>query len=133
MVRASLFCLGFALTACSESVPLAPSMIDTEGGVYALHITPSTDAPTAGTDFSLDLMLHDAADDSLVSGATVEVEPFMPEHGHGVSDEPVVTETETAGMYMATWQYTMPGTWEVTVHVMGEPGHDHAVFGYEVE
>lgn len=53
-----------------------------------------------------------------LDGATVDVKPFMPDHGHGTTVNEVVTPTGTAGEYEATpinlW---MPGYWEVEIDV----------------
>lgn len=51
-------------------------------------------------------------------GGALEVEPFMPEHGHGPSDPPVVEE-RGAGEWTATWTFPMAGSWDVTLRVGG--------------
>ena len=62
----------------------------------------------------------------------VQVEPWMPEHGHGVNEPPVVT-VASDGTFVAEWSYSMPGLWEVTIEIEGEPGVDAAVVAYDVE
>jgi hypothetical protein len=50
-----------------------------------------------------------------VTGATLQVVPFMTTHGHGSSENPVVTENG-AGSYTAQRvTFTMSGTWRVTL------------------
>ena len=66
-----------------------------------------------------------------VAGATLEVVPFMPDHRHGTSVVPVVTEsTTTIGEYAADpvnlW---MPGLWQTTVRTTTAPA-DFVVFAF---
>ena len=64
-----------------------------------------------------------------VDGATLEVTPFMPDHGHGTSINAVVTPSGSNGEYDVTpvnmW---MPGYWEVTVDIDDQGTADSAVF-----
>lgn len=54
---------------------------------------------------------------------TPSVEPWMPEHGHGVAAPPVVEELG-GGVYVATWTWSMSGAWEV---LLDADGHEGAV------
>lgn len=113
--------LPLALIACgtgSENAvdPGAASAgVLTDGGLYRLTLTPEPDPPVAG-DAALTILVEDPDDGAPIEGAAVEVEPWMPSMGHGVSDPPVIAE-EGAGVYRATWEYSMPGTWEVVVTI----------------
>jgi hypothetical protein len=70
-----------------------------------------------------------------VTGASLTVTPFMPDHQHGPGDvKPTVMELATPGQYQIsdinTW---MPGYWEITIDatVPGTtPVEDNAVFKF---
>ncbi|MCK6502651.1 FixH family protein [Myxococcota bacterium] len=102
----------------------------TDQGLYALLVSYTPDPPVAG-DTTLTVEIHDAATDELLTGSTLTVTPWMPDHGHGISDPPDVVED--AGVYTVTFAYSMPGTWELTFDVDGSLGVDSAVLTVEVE
>ncbi len=54
--------------------------------------------------------------DTLLEGCTIEVEPWMPDHGHGSTD---ISSTEIgAGQYSLTpVEFVMPGYWEVALSI----------------
>lgn len=70
-----------------------------------------------------------------VTGASLIVSPFMPDHQHGPGDvTPQVMELTTPGQYQIsdinTW---MPGYWEITIDATGPvsaPAEDNAVFKF---
>lgn len=67
-----------------------------------------------------------------VPGARVSVVPFMPDHGHGTSRQPVVTDLG-GGEYQVDPVYLfMPGLWEVTVEVT-EPMLASVMFTFCIE
>ncbi len=134
-MRGTRFILPALLAACAQGDPsggadLAPSELTTEGGLYVLRITPSSDPFLAGEEAGMEVEIR-AGDDAVV-GADLQVDPFMPDMGHGVQDAPVVTEAGQ-GVYRATWTFSMPGYWEVELTVDAEPGVDRGVAAYEVE
>lgn len=55
--------------------------------------------------------------DEAASGLSVSVEPWMPEHGHGISPA-TYSGTEVAGKYeLETFDLSMPGDWEFRITV----------------
>lgn len=64
----------------------------------------------ANNELHIELMEHGGA---AISGATVTVALFMPDHGHGQT-APTVTEA-SPGHFHSMITFIMPGTWEVTV------------------
>ena len=53
-----------------------------------------------------------------VSGATITVKPFMPDHGHGSSIIPQVAAGSDPGTYDVTLlNLFMPGIWTITILV----------------
>ncbi len=108
-----------------------PAEASTEAGAFLLTLSHAPDPPTAG-DATLDLTVR-TPDQSPVTGATITVTPWMTAHDHGVSEPPVVAE-QGDGAYRATWAWSMPGVWELTVAVAAADGTtDQAVFDVEVE
>lgn len=101
----------------------------TVDGLYELGFTPEPDPPTSGQ--ALLRVAVAEAGGGPVEGAQLTVIPWMPEHGHGVSQEPVVTELG-GGEYEAGWSYVMPGYWELAVQVHGPAGTDEVLIAYEV-
>lgn len=117
-----------ALLACaSNDVPLNPEMVSTDS--YMVHLTPSSAPFSMGEEVTLGM--HVTQEDAGVAGLTVDVEPFMPDMGHGISTGVVITEMEMGdpGMYEATFTFSMAGYWELTLDVDGET----AIVGYDVE
>lgn len=67
----------------------------------------------------------DIADDTgALTGATLGIKPFMPDHNHGTSIPAIITEDgTTAGRYDAEQvNLAMPGIWEVTISATPEGG-----------
>jgi YtkA-like len=58
-----------------------------------------------------------------VTGATITVVPFMPDHGHGSAIVPQVTSMSAAGVYqVSSLDLFMPGIWTSTFTVMQTSG-----------
>jgi hypothetical protein len=81
----------------------------------AVVLVESTPAPPAKGDNTWRLRVLDSAG-TPQGGLTVEVTPFMPDHGHGTPIDAEVIALAEPGEYQAgpinLW---MPGLWEVTV------------------
>lgn len=107
-----------------------PASLVTDQGLYELLVSYTPDPPVAG-DTTLTVEIHDAASGDLLIGSTLTVTPWMPDHGHGISEAPAVVED--AGVYTVTFAYSMPGTWELTFEVDGSLGADSAMLTVEVE
>lgn len=66
-----------------------------------------------------------------VTGATLTAKPFMPDHGHGSSIVPTVTELGGGAYDVDHLNLFMPGIWQVTIDVTTAAGvHDAAVFTF---
>jgi YtkA-like len=73
------------------------------------------------------LQLADGSGDA-VSGATMTVTPWMPDHGHGSSITPQVMPMASAGTYeVSLLDLFMPGIWQVTFAVTMPSGPDEKV------
>jgi hypothetical protein len=69
-----------------------------------------------------------------IDDSTIDVKPFMPDHGHGSSIVPTVTPTGADGKYDVTLlQIFMPGLWQVTFTVKTPSTGDTVMFSFCVE
>jgi hypothetical protein len=103
------------LTACAAGVSSdSPQIYDVVATlVPAQHV--------AGETASVELAI--ALDGAPELGAHIDIEPWMPDHGHGVSEPPVTVELGE-GRYQASWTYPMSGAWELLYRVDGSAGVD---------
>ena len=116
-----------------DSMLVGDGETHTDDLTYHLMLTSSPDPLVVG-DVTLDIMVMDAANGHAgVTGATLEVTPFMPDMDHGIGVAPQVMEMSMEGMYQATWEYSMSGRWEVTIDIEAEPGNDSVVVAHDVE
>lgn len=68
-------------------------------------------------------------------GLTLDIVPFMPDHGHGTPKIAEIAPADSDGMYDVTpvnlW---MPGLWEITVSASDDQGLiDSAVFAFCID
>ena len=118
-----------ALACSPEEEDSGSERLVTDAGLYELSVQMSPDPPVTG-DATLTVEIQDGATGDPISGATLTVVPWMPDHGHGLAEPPLVVEDQ--GVYTVTFAYTMPGTWELTFQVDGALGADSAVLTVEV-
>ena len=86
-----------------------------DAGLIHFTLVSSTPAPPARNDNDWVIALTDAGGTPL-TGATMSVKPFMPDHNHGTGIVASVNETSTPGTYDASpVNLFMPGVWEVTI------------------
>lgn len=67
-----------------------------------------------------------------VSGLAIAVEPWMPGHGHGTPEVPVVDEVSEGRYRVENVVYTMPGAWELRVTIGAGDAEDTVIFAFEV-
>src|SRR6202012_769748 len=98
--RAEVYAVGLSATAA--------------GGAMKVSFVDADPAPPSKGLNVWTVKITDAADKP-VSGASVELLPFMPDHGHGSSINPEVTPMDTEGMYQIKLiDFFMPGIWTNT-------------------
>lgn len=68
-----------------------------------------------------------------VTGATIDVEPWMPGHGHGSTEVPVVSEDGDGWYTVSNVFYTMPGYWELYIDIDDSVDADSVTFEYNVQ
>ena len=91
--------------------------IEKKATSLTVKIVSATPAPPAKDANAWMVEVTDNASNGAITGAQVTVTPFMPDHGHGSSRTPVVTE-KGSGKYEVNDVYlTMPGLWKTTISV----------------
>ena len=105
-------------------------------GATEIEITllESVPGPPAKGDSTWRIQVMDGAGTPL-SGLTVTVTPYMPDHGHGTPIPAEVTELADPGQYeVAPVNLWMPGLWEVNIEVTdGAALTDAATFSFCIE
>lgn len=89
----------------------------------------ATPAPPKRGDNAWTLQLTNAA--GPVTGATIVVSPFMPDHQHGTPIEVKVTPLPDAGQYeLSPINMWMPALWETTVQATANGTTDRVIFKF---
>ncbi len=101
-------------------------------GVYRFTLVSATPAPPIRGTNSWSLRITDASGAAL-SGAMVEVAPYMPDHGHGPSVKAAATEESDHSYTIAPLYFFMPGLWQVTFKATVADKSDTAVFTFCVQ
>lgn len=69
-----------------------------------------------------------------MQGCTIDVTPFMPDHGHGTSPQPLVAAGTDTGTYDITQiNLFMGGLWEITLDIDCSGTTDTVVYRFCVE
>ena len=102
-----------------------------ESSRYEFKLMSADPAPPARGDNTWILQLSTmAAPATPVSGETMSVTPFMPDHAHGSGKTVIVTPMTDAGQYkLSPVNMWMPGLWEVTIQTTGTQT-DRVVFRF---
>jgi len=94
-----------------------------------VRLVAATPAPPAKGDNTWTVEIVDAAGKP-VSGATVAVVPFMPDHGHGTAVAPTVTPEAAPGKYLISkMNLPMAGYWDITLSVTVSGAKGEVRFG----
>ncbi len=137
------------LLACSEPAPVTPAAPpawgatrDTQMHRYLVTARMEPEPPPMGELFELVVTLQ-TPEGEPVPDAKVALDALMPQHGHGMSTDPVDDPgvcdaagvcTHPDGVYRAKgFKFHMGGDWTVTVEVQGGPrGPDSTSFVYDM-
>ena len=119
----------------TRDIDYVPGMVAAgNDGVFEIELIEAVPAPPDKGDNAWSIELRDIASAAPVSGAAVDVVPFMPDHGHGTSIIPVITEGAEPGHYQIdVINLWMPGFWEVRFDIDIDTGSDLVVFPICVE
>jgi hypothetical protein len=91
-------------------------------GAFAVSFVDAEPAPPSKGENTWTVKIADGSGQP-VSGATVAVTPFMPDHGHGSSIVPQVTPMGSDGTYQVSLlELFMPGIWQVTFTITPASG-----------
>jgi hypothetical protein len=96
-------------------------MSKTSDGGMTVALTGAVPAPPAQFDNEWTLVVTDAAGEPVV-GATIEVLPWMTEHGHGSNVAPVVQDNEDGTYTVTDINLHMVGVWDTRVTVATSDG-----------
>lgn len=101
------------------------------GTVLDVRLMSATPAPPNRGDNEWIIQVKTVSGAAPVTGATIDVTPFMPKHQHGT---PVDTEIEampSAGEYkLKNVNLWMPGVWETTIEMSSSSGTDQVVYRF---
>ena len=126
MVRFAVLLAFVGLACSSEGAAGDPQELLSDSGSLTGVFDPDG-APRVGTNhIAIDLYQGEV----VLEDATIEVEPWMPAHGHG-SPRPTVMST-TADGYDLEVYFQMAGDWELHVSVETELGSDSFLVPIEV-
>jgi len=97
----------------------------TKNGLYSVEMVIKDKTLTTGVN-AVDIIIHDKHDKDVI-GANVKVTPWMPEMGHGVFEEPVITE-QGGGLYkVENILLIMSGHWQLNINVKSDEIESGAV------
>ncbi len=125
-ILAGLLALG--LTACSSSDggdTKTDSQCDAysagltktgDAGLISVVLESSSPAPPARANNDWMIQVLDA-NGAPISDATVNVTPYMPQHGHGTSVKAVITPMGNGEYELNPVNFVMAGVWEITIDV----------------
>lgn len=120
---------GSAVAGCGTAGE-PPAVWDVElgssSGAYQATFHPEPDPPIVGDNLVHVEFSEGATVNSLAVGA------WMPAHGHGTPEDPVVAETGAGTYDVSKINYVMPGGWELTFDVDGSAGPDQFVLSFDV-
>lgn len=126
------------------AAPEAPKALggETQRGAYVVALELVPNPPPLSELFEVKVTLTDPQTGAPISDATVSVDAQMPQHGHGMSTDPIDDPgscdaagvcTHPGGVYRTTgMKFHMPGRWSVSVDVNGPKGADRLVLPYEL-
>jgi len=98
-------------------------------GVFTVELIPPKEGLKMGVN-AVEMIIHDAADKD-VAGAEITITPWMPEHGHGVSEKPEVKERGGGVYSVDNIVLIMTGWWELKIDIKEGDREDTAVFNFK--
>lgn len=124
---------GVNCTTESRGQSYLAGMVAVGQGGMKIELTTAAPAPPSRFDNAWTVRVLDSSDQP-AEGITLEVTPYMPDHGHGT---PIVAEV-TAGQGVGVFDVSpinlwMPGLWEVRMEVEGTDLSDRMVFSFCIE
>lgn len=96
------------------------NLVKTSGDMKVTLVSSDPAPPVRGTN-TWTIRVADGAGNP-VTGAAINVTPFMPDHGHGTSVRAVVTPQADGTYTVAPVYLFMPGVWKITFSMPGPDG-----------
>jgi hypothetical protein len=105
---------------CKESEILVDTRtVVTDRESYNVTYAPSPDPIPLSQDFLLNITVEDLEGKNLFENITVEATADMPAHGHGMPQEPEITQSDS--LFIADgFFFQMSGDWEILIYVSEE-------------
>lgn len=98
-------------------------------GKYRGSYIPLTGAIPLNVMHAWRVYIEDAHTHSPATGLQIYVSGGMPDHGHGLPTQPIMTHEETPGTYLIEgMQFHMPGQWTVTFDIGSQESSDKITF-----
>jgi hypothetical protein len=94
-------------------------------GVYTVSYQPTPDPIPMNELFALDFAVR-AAGKAAPDDTTFALKATMPEHGHGMQTEPVVTKKGAGLFHVEGMKFHMMGRWQLDLTLGGSAGADTA-------
>jgi hypothetical protein len=105
--------------------------VTSSAGTYSVSACASA-TPVRGTNAFL-FLVTDVSTGMALEGATVAVQPWMPDMGHGSPATPTVT-AGTGGLYEVTnCVFQMGGLWQLRTTIAGSGASDSAVVAFTID
>lgn len=119
----------------AASMPAEPPPDRFEGttvaGHYKISLELDPKRPPMGSVFSVVGTVTDAASGQPVPGATFKLDATMPEHKHGMTTQPRVSELGEGRYEVEGMKFHMPGRWELRADIDAPAGKDHYLVDYQ--
>lgn len=129
-IRLAIALGALAVAACGESDDPWVRNAMSESEHFVVHAESDPGVPRVGEN-TVFLSVTDP-DGVPATGASIEVEPWMPHHGHGTESVPVVTELGEGEYEVANVVYNMSGMWELRTELTTPEHSDRVVLDVDV-
>ncbi len=124
-------------SACSRDTraELYVAGIEKKATTLTVKIVSASPAPPSKETNAWTIEVTDNATKAAITTAQITVTPFMPDHAHGSSHTPKVTESGAGKYEVNDIYYMMPGLWRTTVSVVRQGGvaAEDGVFNFCVD
>ena len=118
---------------CEDALTYTPGLeMVTDSGALTVRLVSASPAPPDVGDNLWRFEVLDA-DGAPAEGAFVEIEPFMPGHGHGTFPRFSASDEREGGYDMEPFNLFMPGYWEMRVTVVGAGPRESVLFDFCIE
>ncbi|MEO7094444.1 MAG: FixH family protein [Polyangiales bacterium] len=105
--------------------------LEKTGTVLDVKMMSALPAPPACGDNEWIIHINTVSGAAPVTGATINVTPFMPKHQHGTPVDVKIDAMPSAGEYkLSPVNMWMPGVWETTIEMTSSSGTDSVVYKF---